>query len=1078
MEKVFLKIFIAVVALSAAAGFVGNLVFDIKARMDAQRAVETLAELSRKGDADGLLKSQQFLNILIYSSVGEKFWQNEDSFGGGVAEANALFETTARFALLCLELKDAKPSFSTVRNEQRRVLLGVLSFGGAGGVTCSLDTLMVDRQDRDRNSHWVVSSFLTPEQMAERISKSIEGLTIEGLKGQVEASIKGGGRVPSLSAAAQRLRTLCTETLAAVDSVTPLNFALFETYPTETPQTILSRFRATGKDIENNALERAKTWLTFMKSSEKQRIEELVKAVETGKSSVQELLEEFISPRLRYKEAVSTLKDMLDEFASRKRRIFDDIKSTVDSLGDAPLKQELLAEVEKSERDGAFAIEALLKRLRERKVSIPQYDRFAGELPYSVFVAGALNNLNACTSEAFSLLRQIEEHKNQTFKRALLLAGSDKTQPPLPGLLHWISSDSCFTDGLRNRLLSEIDKCLADESMSVEPLIETFTAACQDENVRARVRLISLKRLVDQLPLSPVKLKWQRAVEGRLAMWKPSFLSLLRSLRAVSSEREISRNAFPSILRSIILSPEVLTHEHIAMIKNYAVKADVEIQKRGFALKEQGAATVLPQKLVERVKPLLETVKSLPDAEGFFPKEILTEVEKIAEENLLPTDVTKQRLARLYRSLLFAGDTSDQFDSLKNEIDFLKSVLSAQELDAFERIVTERPLTWRGELAAIVKLSLGMSAYADVVAVLARFADGSSFDYEVAKKEIGEFINSEEFVRSAALEELRKRATQAVLRDEKNAASQERYKKLQKVLSEVATSREKPIEQAQEEALSLATEEENLQLRLIQSISAQVRSLSGRGWLSEAAGKYLLGILSDSVWGRAGCSPQKAREALIKDIKERSFIHNMKCFFTSRAASAEKERRDNYDSEIKMAVEWIIKQMVYLSNCAKVEGADEKLKQRFRQLTGNEEGADEMLSSLSGERLYVSTVYEVYDYRRKGTIRRGYIEEVGAKFVKVKEITRKLLVALEGKEEEEIDANSEEILKLCAELRRCLEEKKYTTYDIMFVLCLGPDWRMYWRVDGFVAASDKDVLRAVVDLRAKEGAILLGVEGW
>jgi hypothetical protein len=231
----------------------------------------------------------------------------------------------------------------------------------------------------------------------------------------------------------------------------------------------------------------------------------------------------------------------------------------------------------------------------------------------------------------------------------------------------------------------------------------------------------------------------------------------------------------------------------------------------------------------------------------------------------------------------------------------------------------------------------------------------------------------------------------------------------------------------------------------------------------------------------------------------------MKCWFVSRsssisAASLEKNRRDNFDGEIKNAVEWILKQMVYISNYmnkepysvsplkdsappetrdAKRETAVREMLEKFITLTGNDEGkAKEMLSLMSKEQLNVSTIYEVYDYNRRGVIRRGYIEKVGTKYAKIRETTRKMLVLLEGKEEEDIESDAQKIIELCKELRAIKDGTDCITYDIMFVRRLTENWRMYWCVEKFLPKPDKSVVRAAVEQRTKEGAVLVGVEEW
>jgi len=1325
LEKLFLKIFIVVVAASAAVGFAGNIIFDIKARCTASGTVADLTELSRKGDADGLLKRQQFLDVLLYSSVGDNLWQDESSFGENAGEIDSLFETTARFALLARELNGAEPSFSTVLNESRTAIWGELSFVRDDKHLCMLDAIMVNRQDRYRNDHWILSGFINSKQMVERTKKTIEErMTGSEIKNQIEISIRGGPRppappVPSVMAAAGGLRNRCADLLLKLDKTNPFDFALFETYPGESIKTVIERFEATAEELESDALfnikglisyipdeakrvsvrrlierwragwldgvctceelfnglkdcfsgvqdERAKpslgiidnianvvtsqkngfigsvkekaleygaspealesflkttppdfkvvrnlipeerrgrfdavsVWmeLKFKKAVEqlieskllpsllgwsgnlksdygKKRIEKLLKEVEAKKVGVEKLLEEFISPRLRYNEALFVLNELINEFDSRKARMFEHIKTAVNAVEDDVLRKELLEEVERAAKAGAFDIEALLKRIQDKqdeamykvleselsklgnpelfdikwlikefkekgyealnkqlqpeinklgekkpfdvaaliknlnakKVSVFPYEQSASELPYSVFVAGALNKFTGYASEAFSLLKRISELKDASLKRKCLLMGSDKTVPPLPGLFNWITSDIGYSDELRATLLAAADKCLSDENEPVEPLIEALKKSCEEKMVVETIRTIAFKRLVDQLPLSSVKLKWQRAVEGRLAMSKSTYLSLLRSLRAVSGEREVIRNLFPSLLRVVILYPEALTYDHIGMIRNYAERASIEIDKRYYALKEQKAATTSPQKLIESIEPLKNTIKTLSDGKQPFSidaiKGLIAEAEKVAEENLMPTDATKRRLLEFYKRLVFGGDSPEIFDSLKGEIEFLRSVLAQQDVDELNRIVEERPITWRSDLASLVKLALGASAYADVLSILGRLNDGLSFDYEKGKEEIAAFIGSEEFLRSAAIEQLRKRVLPLVLRDEKNKESEARYSRLRKLLADISDADEKTIEQV----VAIATEDGNIQLRLIQLLSGQVRGLVGRTWLNEACGKYLLGILSDSVWGREGCSPRVAREALLKDLTERSFSYNMKCWFVSRsssisAASLEKNRRDNFDGEIKNAVEWILKQMVYISNYmnkepysasslkdsappetrdAKRETAVREMLEKFITLTGNDEGkAKEMLSLMSKEQLNVSTIYEVYDYNRRGVIRRGYIEKVGTKYAKIRETTRKMLVLLEGKEEEDIESDAQKIIELCKELRAIKDGTDCITYDIMFVRRLTENWRMYWCVEKFLPKPDKSVVRAAVEQRTKEGAVLVGVEEW
>jgi len=829
--------------------------------------------------------------------------------------------------------------------------------------------------------------------------------------------------------------------------------------------------------VESKLLASLLGWRDCFKSEyAKRRISELIPGIEDDGKRVEALLEELISPRLRYAEAVFEFDSLMSNFSAKKREIIEHIRSAIKAVEDDSVRKELLSSLEEVEKKGIHLLEKFMKeKLRPKGVSVHPYDRYAGQLPYSTLISPLLGKQTAVVSEAVSLLRQIRSRKDFKRKRMDLLIGNDKETPPLPGLIHWLLSDALFPDDIRESLLKVMDGILISDTASVEPLIEEFRKACGDERVVRRAKFQALKGLLERLPASEVKLKWQRRLEGRMKMWKPEILALLRRLRGVSNNRELTRMSFPMVLRGIVLRPETLTHDHIALIRDYAKRAYIEIHKRRYALREQTAKTESPSVLYDEVEPLITAVRSLDATEPFYPEKVVNEIEKIAEKHLLPMDETKRRLAQLYKKLLFAGDGKEDFEKIRGELFFLKENLEGYNLEEFNRVVEDVPFTWRTEILSLIERSIGVSAYTQVLKGVAQLRDGLQFDYEKAKEEVRNFIDSEEFLHRSAFETLRQRVLKAVIKDDKNAESVKDYEAMRRRLTELSGSK-KSIDEMQKELTDMALKETNVRLNFIQQLSDLVRGTPG---LNEDTSHYLLSILEDSVWGRKGCSPEAAREALIKDVQEKSVLYRLRTKQVTRKQRIEGKRREGLDGEVEYAIEDLLRRMLYLSNQVKIDPKSRELvEDEFKRLC-SEEAAEKIMDEFSKRHLYLSAIYEVDDWRRRGAIRRAYVELVDDKFRRIRETARKLLEVVEGKEEEEIDEVSAKVVELCFELRRIKEGEEHRTYDILFLQRMRENWSMEWIAQGFVKHTDSELLIDSVERQLKERATLLGVKvGW
>ncbi len=810
------------------------------------------------------------------------------------------------------------------------------------------------------------------------------------------------------------------------------------------------------------------------------------------KGDVTGALEEMAAPRTEYAVMVKEAEKLFEDADRLKRRMETFLRAAVATVYDPQSRAALEKALEEDFKNPAAWPERLLERLRRAGVDIGAY---AGEVgPFNTYVGRAAGRYAGAKRNALALLGRIRMLSDKRTIRRWLLTGSEKS-PKLPGLANWIEYETLLPEEDKTKLIAELEDLLVHEAKDPTAFVEHAREALSRDTVKEPLRLLLLSRILENTPLSPETMGLRRRVAARLMLWKPVFMGLVRLLRAVDGDRDMSRKAFPRMLRRMLASPESVTRDHIRAIRRYSKRTGVSIDRRYYTLSEQYARQTDPEVLKKRAFEIIEKAEALPGVFPFDCGALLDEVEKAADEMLAPTDEAEARLVGLYEALLRASDRIEDLDTVTREhaaaTAELEERLALEEKEEWGRLMKEKPFDWRVRLMKVVTRHTPCKLYCATKEMVQMMREGLKVDIEKVTAELKDFVDSPRFLHYSTVSRLQSVAEQLVVKHPKNAGSLKRHEKMRgEVVAalgrlEPGADAAKTVEPLVKRLEELATNEENLRLQAIGILRGSLPHPE-TGRKQDATGlsvvdqnvDYVTTLLDGAVWGRSGCTVDEALRCIMHDAVSPEAIYSTEKRTAAGRRRREEDRRKKMDSRIRDTLERLGRTIFEAANAVREAGGDkapaEVVKDALETikahvLGANEKVADDILSRLRGDWHILRSVYEVADYRKRGTIRRLYVETMNEKRKAVRKRVGALLELLRNREEEQILDVAAKVAEACDALRRVVDGQRCITLDVLAVHECGPSWKMSWKIVRPCDTGDVELLRQTTERAIEEG---------
>jgi len=793
-----------------------------------------------------------------------------------------------------------------------------------------------------------------------------------------------------------------------------------------------------------------------------------------GKADIKDVLLKFASPKVLFISAVLEAERILKESDDRKDAITAYLRKAIAAVENDKKRTDLFNRLKALEQPSTpFCVEPLIADLSSEGIqTYPGGGRLS--LLVSGFMRGLLDRRDrkgGLAARARALAASIEELSDPYRRREWVLTGSDKQPPRIAGLLDWLEIPFAFPEDIRRKLVKKAEEIIASDTASPEPLFRAFASALTNRDVVARVKLLMLRRLLDEkFPSCNEVLRLRNLVEGLLLCSKEGYKALLRDLRGVSSTREITRNFFERLLRRTIAKPQALKRDPVYAIRKYARRVPTAVFKlRKYTLKEEDASITDMETILNKTEPVAKKIAQLKDSSPLYDEALLNKCEKLADEIFAPTSEKKRRLAKLYlETLAFRGTLQDYLKEHKDDIELLKNVFEESDKKQYCDMVEQEPPDWQKTMLQLIMRRAGCFSYLRIKQriMLMRVSHKLTPDYAIEKAE--EFLKSRRCIEVTFAQDMAATLRSLVLEHKKDLTSKERKKQLAMFLRKLFSERPKGdfaefARQKSQQALKLVQTPANIRLHLVNAASEFLSSylLGNRERVY-----YLSNILEKVVWLKEDALLPKVVAEMVSDMESGMTLKQLSVYASKRFGRGEKRRRDQVDGVVSSAVAKVGSKLARcITNLSLGIGSSEDI----RSLV---DGADKatcqkILESLSKafggsaqekkwDFIELRKTYKLGDYKRLAQLRRLRFERFSDRRAKIRKFAKELLSLIRGREEEDYLKEEgglpvyEKVMDLCYELRlqcdRTYDESEYVHLDAFMVKRLDEDWRQKWLI--------------------------------
>jgi len=789
-----------------------------------------------------------------------------------------------------------------------------------------------------------------------------------------------------------------------------------------------------------------------------------------GKADIKDVLRKFASPRVLFTSAVLEAERILKESNDRRDAITVYLRKAIAAIENDKKRADILKRLEALQQPNTpFCVEPIIAEIASEGI---QTYRGGGRLSLLVsgFMRGLLDRRGGLAAQARALAASIAELSDPYRRREWVLTGSDKP-PRIAGLLDWLEIPFAFPEEIRQKLVEKAEQIIASDTASPEPLFKAFVTALTNRDVVARVKLLMLRRLLDEkFPSCNEVLHLRNLVEGLLLCSKEGYKALLRDLRGVSSTREITRNFFERLLRRTIAKPQALKRDPIYAIRKYARSVPTAVFKlRKYALKDEDASITDIETILNKTEPVAKRVAQLKDSFPLYDEALLEKCEKLADEIFAPASKKKKRLARLYfETLTFKGSLQNYLKKHKEEIELLRREFEESEKKQFSDMAEQEPPDWQKTMLQLIMRRAECFSYLRIKRriMLMRASHKLTPDNLIEKAE--NFLKSRRCVEVTFAQDMAATLRSLVLEHKKDLTSGQRKKQLTLFLRKLFSERPEGdfaefARRKSEEALKLVQTPANIRIHLV---NAACDFLSSYLLGNRERVYYLANTLEKVVWLKEDVLLPKIAANMVGDMESGMTLKQLTVYAGKRFGRGEKRRRDQVDGVVSSAIAKVGSELAHCITRLSLEVGSED---DIRPLVdgGNKAICQKILESLSRafggsaqekrwDFIELRKTYKLGDYKRLAQLRRLRFERFSNRRAKIRKLAKELLSLIRAREEEDYlkEENGQpvydKVMDLCYKLRlecdRTYDESEYVHLDVLVVKRLDEDWRQRWLI--------------------------------